>query len=426
MSLSVRKAIAGPPAWLRNCSLEEMKRALAQGELLHSLQGLFQERGEILTGIALAEEKYEEECVFLVLLLEFKGPGGRIVCPREWVFQYLLDDDLFGAGPIRFWSYPEDPELPVLARLHSSPGFFQETVWEGCAGEIFPEEGDFCMQRLLYNPGRRATFLVVSERTGRRFILKAVRMKEWRASLEKLEWMDRAGLHKTILFPRIVAYSSRDHLFLYDYLPGVRIDRLGPERREELKSGIFEEVTVLLTGLHQTTLPGLPRWSPHREIGALSALTDLLEIRAHGVAAFVRPMAEAIADDLIQRNQVHTQPIHNSFSAKHLLYHPERPGARKLAVLDWDSAAFGPREKDVASFLASFSEGEEEARFFIQWYYGNGGGELDLKLVHRFIQFRRLMKVCRKILRGRLTVEKEVKVRRELDLLAGEARWIRG
>lgn len=420
MSLSVGKATAGPPVWLRKRSFEEMKRTLAQGELLHSLQGLFQESGETLTGIALAEEKYEEECVFLVLLLEFKGPGGRIVCPREWVFQYLLDDDLFGAGPIRFWSYPEDPELPILARLHSSPGFFQEMAWESCDGEVFPEDGDFCMQRLLYNPGRRATFLVVSEKTGRKVILKAVRPKEWRVSLEKLEWMNRAGLHKTILFPRIVAYSSRDHLFLYDYLPGVRIDRLGPERREELKTGIFEEVAALLTELHQTTLPGLPRWSPHREIGALSALTDLLEIRAPGAAAFVQPMVEVIADDLIQKNQVHTRPIHHSFSAKHLLHYPDRGRDRRLAVLDWDSAVLGPQEKDLASFLASFSEGEEEVLSFIAQYRRKRGSELDLKLIHRFIQARRLIKICRKVLRGDFSAERNAKALRALDLLANE------
>lgn len=420
MSLSVGKAAAGPPVWLRKRSFEEMKRALAQGELLYSLQGFFQESGETLAGIALAEERYDEEFAFLVLLLEFKGPGGRIVCPREWVFQYLLDDDLFGAGPIRFWPYPDDPELPVLTRLHSSPGFFQEAAWEGCAGEIFPADGDFCIQRLLYNPGRRATFLVVSERTGKKFILKAVRMKEWRASLEKLEWMDRAGLHKTILFPKIVASSSRDHLFLYDYLPGVRIDRLGPERREELKTGIFEEVAALLTDLHRTSLPGLPRWSPHREIGALSALTDLLEIRAPGIAAVVQPMVEAIADDLIQRNQTDTRPIHHSFSAKHLLYYPDRGGDRQLAVLDWDSAALGPREKDLASFLAGFSEGEGEALFFIEQYRRKGGSELDLKLIHRFIQAKRLIKICRKVLRGDFSAERNAKALRELDRLANE------
>jgi Ser/Thr protein kinase RdoA (MazF antagonist) len=419
MSLSVGKMPAGPPVSLRNRSFEEMKRAVAEGEFLHALQVFFQERGETLAGVTLAEEKYEEESLFLVLLLEFGG-GGRIVSPREWVFQYLLDDDLFGAGPIRFWSYPEDPELPVLARLHSSPGFFQETAWEGCAGEIFPEDGDFCMQRLLYNPGRRATFLVVSERTGKKFILKAVRPKEWRVSLEKLEWMDRAGLHKTILFPRIVAYSSRDHLFLYDYLPGGRIDRLGPERREELKSGIYEEVAALLTGLHQTTLPGLPRWSPYKEIGALSALTDLLEIRAPGVAAVVQPMVEAIADDLIRRNQVNTQPIHHSFSAKHLLYYPDRGRGRQLAVLDWDSAVLGPQEKDLASFLASFSKGQGEALFFIEQYRRKRISELDLKLIHRFIQARRLTKICRRFLRGDFSAERNARGLRELDLLANE------
>lgn len=424
MSLSVGKRPAGPPVSLRNRSFEEMKRAVAEGELLHALQVFFQERGETLAGVTLAEEKYEEESLFLVLLLEFGGGGGRIVSPREWVFQYLLDDDLFGAGPIRFWSYPEDPELPLLARLHSSPGFFQEVAWEGCGGEIFREEGDFCMQRLLYNPGRRATFLVASEKRGERFILKVVRPKEWKAAQEKIAWIDRAGLREQILLPRRVAYSSREHLFLYDYLPGLRIDRLGTGR-EGLKSAIFEEVALLLTELHRVSLPGLPRWSPYREIGALSTLADLLKIRAPGIAAAVQPLVEMISDDLVERNRPGAQAIHNSFSAKHLLYHPGRAGARKLAVLDWESAALGPPEKDIASFLAGFSEGEEEARSFVEQYYGKGGIELDLKLVHRFIQSRRLTKACRKILRGGLTVEEEEKARRELGLLSDEPRWIR-
>lgn len=424
MSLSVGKRPAGPPVSLRHRSFEEMKRALAEGELFHALQVFFEERGETLAGVTLAGEKYAEESLFLVLLLKFGGGGGRIVSPREWVFQYLLDDDLFGAGPIRFWFYPEDPELPVLARLHSSPGVFQEVAWEGCAGEIFREEGDFCMQRLLYNPGRRATFLIASEKRGERFILKIVRPKEWKAAQEKIAWIDRAGLREQILLPRRVAYSSREHLFVYDYLPGLRIDRLGTDR-EELKGAIFEEVVLLLTELHRAALPGLPRWSPYREIGALSTLADLLKIRAPGIAAAVEPIVEMISDDLVERGRPGAQAIHNSFSAKHLLYHPERAGARKLAILDWESAAVGPPEKDIASFLASFSEGEEEARSFVEQYYGKGGVELDLKLVYRFIQSRRLTKVCRKILRGGITIEKEANARRELDLLANEARWLR-
>jgi hypothetical protein len=426
MSLSVGKAVAEPPAWLGRLSLEEMKHALVHGDLFRSLQGFFQERGQILTGLALSEERYEGEYAFLVLALEFREPDGRIAWWREWIFQYLLDDDLFGEGPIGFWLYPEDPELPVLARLYASPGFLQEVAWEERVGEGVPGDDDLLVRRLLYNPGRRATFLVASEKTGRRFILKIVRPKEWRASREKLERIERAALHEHILLPKIVASSCREHLFLYDYLPGLRIDRLAPGDREELKSGLFEEVARLLTALHQTTLPGLPRWSPHQEIGVLSALTDFLQIRAPGIAAAVQQIVEAISDDLVERNRPGARAIHNSFSAKHLLYHPERAETRKLAVLDWDSAALGPPEKDVASFLASFSEGEEEALSFVERYYGNGGGELDLKLVHRFVQARRVMKVCRKVLRGALSIERETKARRELDLLANEARWIRG
>lgn len=69
-------------------------------------------------------------------------------------------------------------------------------------------------------------------------------------------------------------------------------------------------------------------------------------------------------------------------------------------MIDWGRALLGPREKDIASFLVGDLEVAKEDRAFIEQYQNKTGDRVDLELVNGFLQYRRLLKICRRVLRG--------------------------
>lgn len=314
---------------LAKLPLVEIKHYLAQGALLSSLQNDTQKCSEEdpLTGIRISEERYEEGSAFLILNLEFKKPGTRLGYGKDLILQYLTDEGSSDEGPIRFWYYPDDPELPNLSRLASSSTFLQTVSWDRPArsGVEFGEE--ILIQRLLYNPGRRAAFLLSSEQGGKKRVLEIIRPKEFQGCLDKYTAIESSGLHDRINFPRRIAASGRESLFLYDYIPGLRIDKLEPGGMRNIRAALFEEVARILSEIHQIAIPGLSQWIPQQEIGMMSCFSECLEGAGHStVLAVIRPVFEKLSECFIQKSGAYTHLIHNSFSAKQLLYDPGASG----------------------------------------------------------------------------------------------------
>ncbi len=390
---------------LLSLSREEIKSRVRRGTLLAPLRQAFRESGreDCLISVTPAGEKYERESSFLLLNLEFKAPSARLSYQKELILQFLEDEDDSGGPSIRSWYYPEDPELPGLFGLVASPACLEGIEWNSPGFAPFQSGEERFIRRLLYNPGRRVTFLLGARAHEKRRILKIVRRKEFQEDLDKSKAIKRSGIHQSLTLPQLISYSPEKCFFLYDYLPGLRVDQLGAERFGEIKPLLYDEVIEILSKIHQTAIPALPQWAPQIEIGMMSCSEDHLHARFPKVSGVIRPLFERLSELFVSRGRSYSGMIHGSFSPKHLLYDAERFASSvkgKLAVIDWDSAALGPREKDIGSFLAGFPGGMSASLDFIQKYEKKTCYSVDLELLNGFMQFRRLMKHCRKLLRG--------------------------
>ena len=117
----------------------------------------------------------------------------------------------------------------------------------------------------------------------------------------------------------------------------------------------------------------------------------------------IAPLFNQLSGCLTDSVDIYTHTIHNSFSPKHILYQADgSPPLRfgKLTIIDWDSAVLGPPEKDLASFLSGFSQGNEEIQSFIQLYERRTNCKVNRRLLHAFFQYRQLLKIGRSITRN--------------------------
>ncbi|MBI2875301.1 MAG: phosphotransferase [Candidatus Tectomicrobia bacterium] len=422
MSSSAQETLA-LPEWLTRLSLEEIKDRLAQGSLLASLQKDLRGGGrDALVGVRLAQEGYESESSFLILLLELKNPAAQSPYEKEVVLQYPHPGDPPSNRPIRSWCYPDDPWLPSLARMDRGHAFLDDTAWEKPWKRIFPQDGEISVQRLLYNPGRRATFLLSSPKSGAKLILKAIRSSDFEECLARVEAIQGSSLCDRITLPTLFSYSIRENAFLYEYLPGRRIDRFQADGASQIRPYLLEAVAGIASEIHQTAIPQLPRWSPQMEADTARNLLGRLEAHYPAASTAIRPLFERLFRGFVEGARSYSYSysymIHNSFSAKHIFCHAGGLNSLtpvSLAIIDWDSAVLGPREKDLGSFLAGFPDRKEECRLFLDRYQERAGCVVELKLVNCFLQYRRLLKACRQILRQGDADETSVNALREIE-----------
>src|SRR5262249_32690348 len=150
--------------------------------------------------------------------------------------------------------------------------------------------GDCSVQRLLYNPGHRATFLLSSPRSAQKLILKIVRPDAFVACLDKIEAIECSVLHARIALPRLSSYALQEHVLLYEYLPGQGIDKLEADGAANTPPWLYKEVASLLAEIHLQALPMVSQWSPAKEFGKTRMLIDDLELRQPEAAAAIRPV----------------------------------------------------------------------------------------------------------------------------------------
>src|SRR5262249_31643036 len=159
--------------------------------------------------------RHRRDSSALVLRVEYTDPIAGVPEVRDLVVQYARADRV-----LRSWCYPEDPCLPALAQIGTGRSFLQEMRWGKPWVHSFSLDGDCSVQRLLYNPGHRATFLLSSPRSAQKLILKIVRPDAFVACLDKIEAIECSVLHARIALPRLSSYALQEHVLLYEYLPG--------------------------------------------------------------------------------------------------------------------------------------------------------------------------------------------------------------
>ncbi len=379
-------------------SLAAVKENLAGGTLFANLRGRLPDCGAIgeLRSVELAHEKHRRDSSALILRLGFAG--GAQPAARELILYYPRAKDRATESDAHIWWYPDDPSLPALARVAGDPQSLFAGRWETLRADIALHGADMTVQRLTYQPGHRASFLLAAPRAGIRRFLKIVHRDTFDACVARSACLERSGLRDRILSPRLLGYSSRHCALLYEYLPGAGLDTL--DRSSPLGHRLVSEAVRVLAEIHRLSPSGLPHWDPQAECARSRPLVDDLDRRYP--QANIGRVFERLAATLGQRAGRSMRLIHNDFSAKNILYRPDvfnaaSPGP--LAIIDWDSAVLGSPERDMASLLSGLAPRTGTAGDWIDLYQRRVGRPLDRDLVNAFVQYQRLLKVCRRALK---------------------------
>jgi len=286
------------------------------------------------------------------------------------------------SGASRVWRYPEDPDLPHLAHvdeLLGRRGWDPELPPDVAAGAVG--------QRLMYNPARRAAFLVHPTRGAAPLVLKLLSAAEAPASIDALRAIAASGLAGSVPMPRLVAAAPAAGAVLLEYLPG--------EPVTHWTADVLDEVAGILAAVHALRLDGLPVWSAQRDVAKLERILALLASADAGAADALRPVARTLTSRLAA-TPAQTTTIHRDFTRRHILLMPDARTPR-VGVLDWDDISTGPPEKDLATLVAGIGDAGPE---LIDRYERRSGRSLDRELVAALVHVQRLTRHCRRLLAG--------------------------
>lgn len=390
-------------ALLKN-PLSKTKEALYEGALLASLKARPLDSQNQLLAVHYKKEEHfcQKGFSLLVLGLVFRNNASPLSYEKEVVIQYRSDDAAVGREATSAWVYPDDPVLPDLSSLSDSADLLKKAVWETPIAQFLPDDEEICAQRLLYNPGRRVTYLLSSSKTNQRYILKMVDQNDFIPFFKKAEAIQQSRLAEQLTLPQLATYSRQAGLFLYHYIPGLQVKKLKGKNISNIKDVLFPEVVRILKTIHKTTIP-LPAWDPLEKVERLEsnwrALKDHFSLPLQSAADLIRPSLDMFIDKFKRLDASYDHMIHNSFSEKHLLYRADGAdtGASvRFGVLDWDSAVLGPKEKDIGQFLAGYAHRPDDCDTFLDLYENETGQTVDRRQVDDFVQYRRLLQLIRK------------------------------
>ncbi len=298
----------------------------------------------------------------------------------EWVLHWPV------GAQAAAWRWPQDPELPVLRRTDAVHTLLVDPGWEPAV----PAGALGAVDRVGYRPGRRATFRV--EKGSRSYLLKLAcaadrpgLLRAGRVAAAMPAWAQRA-----------VAHHPGWGASLFEFLPGLPLDRLAPDARGAPLVALPE----LLVALHGTDAADLPPWDADQPIRKLEALTAAVAPTASDVAAVARPVTERIAARLAVRRG-RGVVIHGDLSLRNLVWDASvPPGLPALGVIDWDSAAIGPREADLSPLVGLLGPAAGD---LVAAYERAGGHPLNRDLLDALVLANRLVRTLRHTASGRIT-----------------------
>ena len=161
-----------------------------------------------------------------------------------------------------------------------------------------------------------------------------------RAFVEVGERLGRAGLSP----PRILAERISDGLLLLEDLGDDLLARVAEARPAE-EPALYAAAADVLVALRDMPADGLPLY----DAAAMAQATDLAATcyAGHGDVPWIEPLRAALeahagpADTLILRD----------YHAENLVWRPERRGAARMGLLDFQDAMRGPAAYDLASLV---------------------------------------------------------------------------
>lgn len=355
----------------------ELKRRLTQQTLADWL-GQYMQLGNLGKLHLLAERQRRDSAALLVA-----AGGGRSGAPRELVLHYTRGERL-----LRAWWLPYDPFLPTLGRLAMQP--LASLEWQPAPAPAMLEAPTL-VEQLVYNPGQRATLRVITAKQAQPLTLKLLRPDAFARSLYQQTLLRLGGLAEQVCMPQLVAAAPDDNALLYQYLPGTSLDTL----QATLDGALEHQLARLAAGIHTCAAGGLPAWQPLAEIARARWLLADRAACAPALAPAVGELFDRIAGALDPYQRPYAQLIHGDLSAKNVLRQSGR-----LAVIDWDSCALGPPEKDLASLLARAAWRKQGGNRLLGAYEQLVGQPLDRTLLNLLVLNQRLLKLCRRLLSG--------------------------
>lgn len=254
-----------------------------------------------------------------------------------------------GDREVAVWLYPNDPDLPGLARAaYPSSMAAVLNAYKAVLEPITPDQLD--LEMITYRPRRRAV-LRAAVRGGETFFVKVLR--------ERL-FADVSRRHKLLLdagvpAPRIAA-GTADFLLVLGELPGRPLaravfDRVAPCSAEDL-IGVLDAMPAAVADLERR-----PPWA------------DSIDHYARMVAAAV-PAEEERLDRLARAVREGLAGLPPGHEATHGDFHEGQvhvADGRVVGVLDVDTIGPGRRADDLACLIAHLStiqrmNAEQEAR----------------------------------------------------------------
>ena len=241
---------------------------------------------------------------------------------------------------VAVWLYPNDPDLPGLARAAFPQDMAELLTAHRVLGEpVRPEQVG--LEMIGYRPRRRAVLraTVLTSCGPAVFYVKAVRQPVFAATLERHQLLLSAGIPA----PEVAA-ATEDYLLVLRQLPGRPLAEVIFDREAPCSA----ETMVELLDRMPARVAQLPRRHPW---------TDAVEQYAAMVASALPPMTPRL-ETLVARirgglrvAEPGSEPTHGDFHEGQLFV----SGGRVTGLLDIDTVGPGRRVDDLACLLAHLS-----------------------------------------------------------------------
>lgn len=242
-----------------------------------------------------------------------------------------------GEREVAVWLYPNDPDLPGLARA-AYPGAVADLL---VATGVEPEPlsaDDLALDMITYRPRRRAV-LGVTVRSGREVYVKVLRPSALGGVLERHDLLVTAGVPA----PRVVA-STTDGLMVMPALPGVPLSRAvftepNPCTAADL-IGVLDAMPAAVARLERR-----PAWADSVDHYAAIVATAL-PVEEERLASITRRIRAGLAG-LAPGDE----PTHGDFHEGQI----HVAGGSVVGMLDIDTVGPGRRADDLACLMAHLS-----------------------------------------------------------------------
>jgi hypothetical protein len=243
-----------------------------------------------------------------------------------------------GDRRVAVWLYPDDPDLPGLARAASRDRMAELITELRLVGRpVSPSQ--LRLHMIGYRPRRRAVLRVELNDPARAFYVKVLRERVFDEVCSRHRMLLDAGVPA----PRVLA-TTKDHLLILAELPGrplarALFDRVDPCTAEDL-IGLLDTMPAEVAGLRRR-----PPWSE-----AIEHFAQMVATAMPSQAPRLEWMSTLIQESLAGVPEG-DEPTHGDFHEGQV----HVAGGRVCGVLDVDTIGPGRRADDLACLVAHLS-----------------------------------------------------------------------